>query len=303
MKLALLFSGQGSQSVGMGKEFYESNEQSKKIFDISGKAIKKLCFEGPKEELDLTQNTQPCMYVATMAAYYAFIERIDIQPYAVAGFSLGEYSALTAAGVFSFEQCLALVQKRAIWMSQEARGGMAAVLGADKATVNALIEKAEDTGILCGVNYNCPGQIVVAGEDGALNKFIELAQLEGLKSVKLAVSGAFHSPLMLLVKEKLAAELEKMALNQPTVKVVSNIDATYYTMQNMKANIAVQVASPVYWEDTIQRMIADGVDTMIEIDCGKTLCGFMKRIDKSIKVCHVEDMKSLQTTVDFLKGV
>ncbi|GHV19822.1 malonyl CoA-acyl carrier protein transacylase [Clostridia bacterium] len=286
MKKAIMFSGQGAQITGMGREVYERSEAAREIFDIAGEDIKKLCFEGPDEELGKTINTQPCLFTVTMAEYAAYIHEENEDISAVCGFSLGEYSAMCAAGVFDFATGLELVQKRAKFMEDattKTSGGMTAVLGVDKFQIRDIIvetrsraEQAE--GILEAVNYNCAGQIVVAGEKPLLENLAEVCAEKGVKARALTVSGAFHSSLMQEVIGKLEAEFEKIDFKAPQIPIVSNVTGRYYEVDNMKEVLAKQVASAVLWEDSIKFLKEMGIEEFKEVGVGKTLEGFLRRI-------------------------
>ncbi len=303
MKIALLFSGQGAQYPGMGRDLYEHYPESKEIFDQAGDKIRSLCFEGTKEELAKTENTQPCVYTMTMAVYAALKKEMDQKNYtisALAGFSLGEYAALTAGGLFSFHDGLQLVTKRGQWMEAAAsgKGSMVASLG-EKEKTEALVCKLEKRYTIQAVNYNCPGQIVVAGETEAISAYQQQAGEYGLKCIPLAVSGPFHSTFLTPVVEQLHAELDRMDLGELTIPVVSNVTGTYMK-GDLKELISKQVASPVRWESSIRFLIGEGFDTFIEVGPGKTLAGLCKKIDRTKGIHFVENMETLNKVLGAL---
>ncbi len=305
MGIALVFSGQGAQYVGMGKSLYESNEHSRKIFDMAGEEIKRLCFSSTEKELSQTHNTQPCIYTMSMAAFAAFenaCKENNIAYDMMAGFSLGEYSALAAAKVYSFQDGLEVVTKRGKWMhtTGSGKGSMCAVLG-DLDKVQACIKSVKTAGVLEAVNFNCPGQTVVAGENDALAEFSELAVNSGLKVVPLKVGGPFHSSLMREVSEKLKELLNSITLSPPQCPVFSNVTGEAYDFENMLNLISKQVMSPVLWEKTIRNMMDKGIDTFVELGPGKTLCGMIRRIDRSAKTFNIEDADSLKKAIEALR--
>lgn len=308
-KIAFLFAGQGAQYVGMGKELYENFEEARQVFDDAserlGMDLKALCFEGPEEALNLTENTQPAIVTTSLAALKV-LEKEGIQPEVVAGLSLGEYSALVCAGAMDALDAVALVKKRGKYMQEAVPvgvGTMAAILGLSKEETKAACEEARELGVVEPANFNCPGQIVIAGEVKAVERASELALQKGAKrALPLQVSGPFHTSMLKPAAEKLSAELENIEIQEPKVSVITNVTADFVTKENLKENLTKQVMSSVLWEDTVLRMIEMGVDTFIEIGPGKALGGFVKKVDRKLNVMNIEDLKSLENTLQKVRG-
>lgn len=311
MKLALTFPGQGSQYVGMGKDLYDNFTAAKKVFeeanDVLGFDIKALCFEGPDEELKVTSNTQPAILTVSMAGWMALMEH-GFMPTVVAGHSLGEYSALVAAEALSFSDALVLVRKRGTFMQESAgEGGMAAILGLERDLISKACHEtsALGAGVVEVANFNCPGQIVIAGEGGALVKAMDLCKQFGAKRViELQVSGPFHSSLMLDAGRKLAGVLEGTDLRDPVCPLISNVTAdAVHSAADIRNLLVQQVSNSVRWEESIRNIYSMGIETCIEIGPGKVLTGLGKKIVKEIKYLNVEDKSTLEITLDNLKEV
>ena len=309
-KIAFVFSGQGAQYTGMGKELCENYPCADKVFEKAGKSIdmdlKELCFNGTAEELNKTENTQPVVVTMTLAALEVLKEN-NVKPDVVAGLSLGEYSALTCSGVFDVETVVPLVKKRGRFMQEavpEGIGKMTAILGLPEDKVREACAKAQDAGVVEAANFNCPGQIVIGGEIEAVNKAAGIAkELGALKTIDLAVSAPFHTSMLESASVKLGKELENIELGKIEVPILTNVTAEYVEDNSqVKDWLKKQVKSSVLWEQIIRKMIADGVDTFVEVGPGKTLSGFVKKVDRSLKVFNVEDMATLQKTLEALGG-
>ncbi|MDN5317758.1 MAG: [acyl-carrier-protein] S-malonyltransferase [Thermoanaerobacterium sp.] len=300
MKIAFIYPGQGAQYAGMGKEIYDNFSEAKEVFeeanDSLGYDIAKLCFEGPDEELMKTENTQPAILTVSIALTKVLSNK-GIKADVTAGLSLGEYSALVYSGVLSFKDAVRLVKKRGEYMQNAVPigiGGMAAIIGLDNETVENICYDVKDVGIVEPANYNCPGQLSIAGEIKALEKAVELAKAKGAKkAVMLPVSAPFHCSMLKEAGIKLEGDLKQIYTYDMSVPVITNVTADYLKMDEVKKMLVKQVSSPVLWEQSIRRMIEDQVDTFIEIGPGKTLTGFMKRIDKTKKALNFEDMGTL----------
>lgn len=297
-KIAFVFPGQGAQYVGMGRDFYAAFAESRQMYEIASSAaemdIKELCFE-ENERLNITEYTQIAMLATEMAILQA-VKLQGIQPDVCAGLSLGEYAAIGATGVMAPVDCFRVIRKRGIFM-QEAYpvgGAMSAVLGSDAATIEKICEETE--GIVSIANYNCPGQIVITGEKDAVERAGEALKAAGAKRViPLKVSGPFHSALLGDAGEKLRKELEAVNLSAPSVPYITNVDCSYVCDTERIVDLcAMQVSHSVRWQQTIEKMIADGVDTFIEIGPGKTLSGFIKKISKDVTVLNVEKVEDLE---------
>ena len=305
MKIAYIFPGQGSQYVGMAKELIENNAASKAVFDsasaVLGYDLAQLCIHGPAEKLNRTENTQPAILAASIAVLAA-LEQKGVKAEAAAGHSLGEYTAITAAGGFDLKDAVGLVQKRGRYMQEavpEGAGLMAAILGMERAAVEKTCLEASKNGIVAPANYNSPGQIVIAGERKAVEAAMALARAGGAKKVvPLAVSVPSHCSMMKDAGEKLAKELDRVPLRDLRFPIVNNADAKFLrTAAELKPSLLRQISSSLFWEDSIDRMTAEGFDTFIEVGPGRVLSGLVKRIAKDAKVLNVEDLKSLTETL------
>lgn len=310
-KLAFVFPGQGAQKVGMGKDFYDNYDVAKKMFkeadEALGYSIMKMCFEGPEEDLKLTANTQPAILTISCIANEILKEN-GIQPEITGGHSLGEYSALVAAGVLNFQDAVALVHKRGSYMQEAVpvgEGGMAAIIGVDRDKIVEVCQQVSAESPVQAVNFNCPGQIVIAGATKGVELAVEELKAAGAKkAVILPVSAPFHSTLMKPAAEKLAVELDKVTISDAKIPVVANVSAEILTKaEDIKASLVAQAASPVLWEDCVARMKEFGADVLLEPGPGKTLCGFNRRIDKTITSLNVEDVASLEKSLDYFKEV
>lgn len=310
-KLAFVFPGQGAQKVGMGKDFFDNYDVAKKMFkeadEALGYSIMKMCFEGPEEDLKLTANTQPAILTISCIANEILKEN-GVQPEITGGHSLGEYSALVAAGVLKFQDAVVLVHKRGAYMQEAVpvgEGGMAAIIGVDREKIVEICQSVSAESPVQAVNFNCPGQIVIAGATRGVELAVEELKAAGAKkAVILPVSAPFHSTLMKPAAEKLAVELDKVTLSDARIPVVANVNAQVLTKaEDIKASLVAQAASPVLWEDCVAKMKEFGADVLLEAGPGKTLCGFNRRIDKSIKSLNVEDVESLEKSLDYFKEV
>ena len=298
-KTVFMFPGQGSQYIGMGKEFYEQIPICKEVYDlaseVTGLDIPALCFE-ENEKLNITEYTQICM-LTTEAAIYMALEQNGYQPDVTAGLSLGEYGALIASGVMTAEEAFELVRKRGIFMQEAvpAGGAMAAVLGLDAAAIEQICrETAEQTGSEVSIaNYNCPGQIVISGQEEAVHLAGETCKASGAKRVvPLKVSGPFHSKMLRGAGEKLKEELKKVEISDSFVPYIANVTADYVTKkEEVKPLLASQVSSSVRWQQTIERLLADGADEFVEIGPGRTLSGFVKKVNRDVKVSSIDKME------------
>lgn len=307
-KLAFVYAGQGSQKVGMGRDLYEQYPAFHAVLDRAPVDfdLKALCFDGPEETLSQTQYTQPCM-VAFAAGVTAVLYENGIVPAYTAGLSLGEYSALHAAGAFDAETAIELVAYRGKAMTEAAEGlscGMQAVLGLDREPLQAACDAAAGLGVCQIANYNCPGQLVIAGEAAAVEKAAALAKQAGAKRcVPLNVSGPFHTSLMRPAGDALARRFENLSFSPLRFPVVHNATAKPTQEDETLAGLLEQqVQSSVYFEDSIRWLAGQGVDTIIEIGPGRTLSGFIRKTDKTIKTYAVEDCAGLEAVLTALKG-
>lgn len=306
-KIAFVFPGQGAQYVGMGKGFYDNEPEAKEVYEAASKAsgidVEKICFE-ENTEINETQYTQIAM-VATELALFKCLEKNGIRFDYTAGHSLGEYAAIAAAGAMSVEDACALVRKRGLYMQEAVPtgGAMSAVLGLDADTIAAVCEETE--GIVSVANYNCPGQIVITGAEEAVKAAGEKLTEKGAKRVlPLKVSGPFHSELMIPAGEKLAAELAKVTFTDPKVPYVANYTAEYVTKgSDIAGLLEKQISGSVQWIKTMEKLIADGVDTFVEIGPGKTLAGFNKRMSRDIKTINIDKYEDFEKALEELKAL
>lgn len=309
-KVAFVFPGQASQYPGMGKELAEKYPAARAVFDEADKAlgfaISKMCFEGTEDELKLTANTQPAILTASVVAYRVLEER-GIVPDFVAGHSLGEYSALVAAGSLKFADAVRLVRQRGTYMQDAVpagKGAMAAIMGLSPAVVTDACKRAADGEICAPANLNSPEQTVISGHAGAVKRAVEIAsQLGAKRSMVLAVSAPFHSALMMPAQQKLEKDLSDTRFGELQMPLVTNVDAdTIRTGEEARDALVRQVSMPVRWEESMRLLLDEGVNTFVEVGPGRVLTGLMRQIERSVATLNVEDEKSLLATIEKIAG-
>jgi [acyl-carrier-protein] S-malonyltransferase len=309
-KIAFVFPGQGSQSVGMGKDLYENFPAAREVFEEAdealGFALSKMCFEGTDEDLALTANTQPAILTTSVAAYRAMRENGFPEPDFVAGHSLGEYSALVAAGAIAFADAVRTVRKRGEYMQQAVPvgvGAMAAILGLDLETVENGCREAQNGEVCSPANINSPTQIVIAGHDGAVERAIGILKEKGAKrAIKLNVSAPFHCALMLPAQERLAKDLSGIAYSDLRFPIIENVSAEENSSgARVPAALTEQVSNPVRWSQSVEHLIGRGVETFVEVGAGKVLSGLVRQIDRGVRCLNVGDKESLQSSLSSLK--
>ena len=305
-KIAFIYPGQGAQKAGMGKDFYENSELAKAIYDKATELLqidmKALCFE-ENDKLDLTEYTQAAM-VTTCLAMTKVLEEKGLKPDVTAGLSLGEYCAISVAGGMKEMDAVKLVRKRGILMQNtvpKGEGAMAAILGMEAGAIENVIKDIEDVTV---ANYNCPGQIVITGKTAAVEEAAEALKNAGAKrAVMLNVSGPFHSPMLESAGEELRKEMEAMEFSELKLPYVTNVTAEYINdISETKELLAKQVSASVRWQESMEKMIADGVDTFVEIGPGKTLNGFLRKIDRNVKVYNINTWDNVDQVVSELKA-
>jgi [acyl-carrier-protein] S-malonyltransferase len=310
--LGIVFPGQGSQYVGMGRELYEGFKETREIFAEAQEAlhsdIARLCFEGPQDILDLTPNTQAAVLTVAVAFYRVFEKEIGIEPAAMAGHSLGEYTALCASGAIDFPDAVKLVYARGRYQQEAVppgKGCMAAIVGLDRESVEDICHSiARDHGVVAVVNINSPGQFVISGNTVAVEKAVALAKGNGARmGVKLPISVPCHCRLLDEAAEKLEKDLDSVLIRDCRVNVIPNFDPeTLHSRDTTRKLLVRQLNSPVRWQETVERMYHMGVRTLVEIGPKRTLSSLIKRIDKRIKTLNIENVASLEATIDFLNG-
>jgi [acyl-carrier-protein] S-malonyltransferase len=305
-KVAFVFPGQASQYPGMGKELAEKHAAARAVFEEAdsalGFSISRICFDGSEDELKLTANTQPAILTVSVAVYRVLAEK-GLTPDFVAGHSLGEYSALVAAGALNFFDAVKLVRKRGTYMQEavpHGDGAMAAILGLSHAVVADACKRAAEGGICSAANLNSPEQTVISGHGSAVKRAVEVAsQLGAKRAVILPVSAPFHSALMMPAQERLAEDLRKTTFTNLRVPLVTNVDAdTITTGEEAREALIHQVSMPVRWEESVRALIDEGVNTFVEVGPGRVLTGLLRQIERSVSALNVEDEKSLASTLE-----
>ena len=305
MSLAFLFPGQGSQKVGMGQALVAAFPESRAVFDEADAALafslSRLCFEGPEAELQLTANTQPAILTTSAAALRA-LEARGLRPAWVAGHSLGEYSALVAAGALTLAEAVVAVRRRGQYMQEAVpvgEGAMAAILGLELAAIEAACGEAAEGQVVAPANINSPGQVVIAGHKAAVERAAERCKALGAKrAVPLPVSAPFHCALMKPAQDRLQADLARLVFRDPSAPLVNNVDARpVRSAAGCRDGLVRQVSAPVRWQESVERLVSEGVDTFVEVGPGSVLAGLVRKIARGARVLNVEDPESLEKSV------
>ena len=304
MKTAFLFPGQGAQTVGMGKDVADVFPEAARVYDQANHILDidlaALCFEGPAEQLNTTALSQPAIFVTSVALLEVIRSRTDLRPAVTAGLSLGEYTALYAAGILSFEEGLKLVRQRGQAMQAAAEtteGGMVSIINLERDKVQFLCEQAAQGEILQPANYNCPGQIVISGTKAACDRAVALAlEMGAAKAVRLEVAGAFHTDLMAPAAKALSAALAQCTLHPSgSIRVMANTTADYYAdVDDIRPGLVQQLTSAILWQGCMERLLANGIDTYYEIGPGRVLTGLMRRIERRTNITNISGLKALE---------